>query len=161
MGGGGHVGRVERSDVPGTMAKPSPGVERSFSDSDGARAVGPSASDDRVLRAKYLDWCSARIAERFLQLTPDEIYELAQQASRERTTVPRGAIVASGAAVDTAAPWARDAEPVESFRWIVERVTEVLASTVPLPDFEEWVASYRRSPGRYDDELLGFWKEAT
>ena len=39
------------------------------------------AADDRILRAKYLDWCSARVAEQFLRLTPDQIYELAQHAA--------------------------------------------------------------------------------
>jgi hypothetical protein len=50
-------------------------------------------------------------------------------------------------------------EPIASFRRIVARVTEVLASTVPLPSFEDWAESYRRSPARYDEELLGFWRE--
>lgn len=47
----------------------------------------------------------------------------------------------------------------ESFRSIVEQVTEVLASTLPLPTFDDWLDSYRESPDRYDRELLGFWKE--
>ena len=42
-------------------------------------ALDPEAG--RVLRAKYLDWCSARIADRFLRLTPEEIYKLAERAS--------------------------------------------------------------------------------
>jgi len=41
----------------------------------------------------------------------------------------------------------------------VDRVTDVLASTVELPTFEDWAASYAESPARYDDELLGFWRE--
>ena len=40
-----------------------------------------SNSEDAILRAKYLDWCSARIAERFLALSPDEIYQLAERAT--------------------------------------------------------------------------------
>lgn len=43
----------------------------------------------RTLRAKYLDWCSARIAERFLDLSPEEIYELAH-------AVPSGGAVQEG-----------------------------------------------------------------
>jgi hypothetical protein len=106
-----------------------------------------------VLRAKYLDWCSARIAERFLRLTPDEIYELAQKASSGRSTDSRDAGSASPSVPI-------DATPIESFRQIVERVTEVLAADMRLPAFAEWAAAYRERPSRYDEELLGFWKEA-
>ncbi|MBI4408588.1 MAG: hypothetical protein HY561_02690 [Gemmatimonadetes bacterium] len=94
-----------------------------------------------VLRAKYLDWCSARVADRFLQLTPEQIYELAQTASR--TGSPSGADF-----VGNSAP----------YRVLVERVTEVLASHIGLPPFEEWAEAYRQEPQRYDAELLGFWK---
>ena len=125
------------------------------SPSEAARARGAEAGGDRVLRAKYLDWCSARIAERFLQLTPDEIYELAQQASSGKPADPRDADSASaGAALSL------DAQPFESFRQIVERVTESLAASTKLPTFPEWSAAYLERPSRYDEELLGFWKEA-
>ena len=39
-----------------------------------------TAEADSVLRAKYLDYCSARIAEHLLSLSPDEIYLLAEEA---------------------------------------------------------------------------------
>lgn len=123
------------------------------SPSDAARADSPDAGTERVLRAKYLDWCSSKIAERFLQLTPDEIYELAQKASHGRHPASRDAVVTSNAEPAGRAP------PPESFRDIVERVTEVLASTIRLPTFAEWSDAYRREPARYDEELLGFWKE--
>jgi hypothetical protein len=133
-------------------------LERAISRSDAAEAKTPSAASERVLRAKYLDWCSARIAERFLELTPDEIYELAQRASREREERSGGAVVASVPVGDED----RDKEgslPVESYRRIIERVTEALASTVTLPAFDEWRVAYEQSPARYDVEMLGFWKE--
>jgi hypothetical protein len=60
--------------------------------------------------------------------------------------------------VEAGAGWP-ELEPIESFRRIVDRVTEVLAARSPLPSYEEWSADYRRAPGKYDDELLGFWKE--
>jgi hypothetical protein len=88
-------------------------------------------------------------------LTPDEIYELAQQASSGRATNARDAPSASSDAVEP-----MDATPIESFRQIVERVTEVLAADMRLPAFAEWAAAYRERPSRYDEELLGFWKEA-
>jgi len=108
------------------------------------------------MRAKYLDWCSARIAERFLKLTPDEIYELAQRSS-EKSVESRDVASPSNAGARTPDP---GAEPVGSFRHIVERVTERLAASIELPTFREWSASYRAQPARYDDELLGLWRES-
>jgi len=124
------------------------------SPSEAARTDRPDGDSDRVLRAKYLDWCSARIAERFLQLTPDEIYELAQGASIEESDSD-DAVSASGSG-----PGPLLTSPVETFKQIVERVTEVLAAEMKLPPYTEWSAAYRDRPGRYDGELLGFWKGA-
>lgn len=124
------------------------------SPSDAARTHDPDADSDRVLRAKYLDWCSARIAERFLQLTPDEIYELAQRSTGK-----------SGEAREAVSPRGTrpspDPGPVASFPDIVERVTEHLAATLELPTFRDWSASYRAQPSRYDEELLGLWRKGT
>jgi len=97
----------------------------------------------RILRAKYLDWCSARLADRFLRLTPEEIFDLAQEASAEGTA-------------EAASSW--DASP-ESYRTMVERVTEVLASRLDLPPYEQWAAAYEAHPEQFDHELLGLWKE--
>jgi hypothetical protein len=122
---------------------------------DAPRAERSGSGDERLLRAKYLDWCSARLAERFLRLTPDEIYDLAQQASHEGGPRSGAAFVPDpGSAADP------EVQPVASFRAIVERVTGVLAQTMALPSFEEWASAYRASPARYDEELLGFWKES-
>jgi hypothetical protein len=41
----------------------------------------------------------------------------------------------------------------------VEQVTEVLRAELALPSFEEWAAAYRAEPERYDEELLGLWRE--
>lgn len=113
-----------------------------------------------MLRAKYLDWCSARVAERFVKLTPEEIYALAEQATRAGTESPgdEGATnVVSVAASGIESPAAADASP--SFKSIVERVTEVLASELALPPFSEWARAYRKDPAKFDAELLGLWRE--
>jgi hypothetical protein len=125
--------------------------------------MSTASARERELRAKYLDWCSARLADRFLALSPDEIYELAERASHGRPPAPP---VASGAAPGLAAPGVNSErdhaaqtawlEP-ENFRVLVARVAEVLADT--LPSFEDWTAEYEQAPARFDDELLGFWKE--
>jgi hypothetical protein len=124
-----------------------------------------AAPDERELRAKYFDWCSARLADRFLALSPDEIFEVAERAGHGRD-LEKDAVVASGASHASNGSFEGDLplqlgakswpEP-ESFRVLVARVAEVLAET--LPAFEEWAAAYRQSPERFDVELLGFWKE--
>ena len=99
--------------------------------------------DDRVgntLRAKYLDWCSARIAERFLELEPEEIYTMARPAESAET----------GHSVSYAEG---------SYRVLVQRVTESLLERMSLPPFEEWSRSYAADPARFDAEMLGFWKD--
>ena len=120
---------------------------------------------ERELRAKYLDWCSARLADQFLALSPDEIYELAERASHGREP-DAGAVVASGASSpgraespewSTARHVSEAWREPETFRVLVARVAEVLADT--LPTFEEWARAYAESPQQFDDELLGFWKE--
>jgi hypothetical protein len=120
----------------------------------------PPEADEEVLRAKYLDWCSARLADRFLALSPDEIYELAERAShgREDTLVASGASGADAQLPMRSRSRAEAAvkEP-ENFRNLIARVTEVLAET--LPTFETWLEGYRTDPARYEEELLGFWRE--
>src|SRR5687768_7814714 len=125
----------------------------------------PSNAREPELRAKYLDWCSARLADHFLALSPDEIYEMAERASHGREP-ETDAVVATGASGPNELQWQRDGLTLripdawrehQTFRVLVARVTEVLADT--LPSFEEWSAAYEREPERYDDELLGFWKE--
>ncbi len=99
---------------------------------------------ERVLRAKYLDWCSARLADRFLRLTPDEIYELAQEAEPEGAP---GADAEHGVGTEV------------SYRSVVERVTEALALRIQLPTYEEWSVAYTEAPEGFDEELLGLWRE--
>lgn len=126
--------------------------------------MAPAPSSDGVLRAKYLDWCSARVAERFVELTPDQIWELAEQAQGETGSAGVSSSDdpdlrrAVAAAVGAIAPTDRR---VVSFRELVERVTEVLRLELELPSYETWLRAYKAEPEKYDEELLGFWRERT
>ena len=131
-----------------------------------------SKSEDEILRAKYLDWCSARIAERFLALSPDEIYQLAERATDGQTDSVSTAPPLSSfnfpnttqpdwrAAIDQAvtAVAVSESEDAASFKVIVARVTEVLADEMELPTFEEWSAAYSEAPEDFEPEMLGQWK---
>ena len=92
-------------------------------------------SAERVLRAKYLDYCSSQIAGHLVLLSPDEIYVLAQEAHRLG---------------------GRKSEP--SYEQMARLATEGVAQRLTLPTFEKWVIEYERDPARYDEQLLGLWE---
>ncbi len=109
-----------------------------------------AGSDDEVLRRKYLDWCSARIADYFLQLTPEEIYRIAHEE-----------VASGGGDAESSSGTGGSNEAAEgrlSYRELVGRVTERLATRMQLPPYELWSAEYRAAPERFESELLGFWK---
>jgi hypothetical protein len=130
-------------------------------------------SEDAILRAKYLDWCSARIADRFLALSPDEIYQLAERATHGQADQAGPLASLSSfisrspeapdwhAAIDSAVSVVAEYPSTDSavFRALVARVTEVLADEMELPTLEEWCAAYSEAPQDFDKDLLGFWKE--
>jgi hypothetical protein len=80
----------------------------------------------------YVDWCSARVAERFLSLSPDEVW---QRAEALGVTAAR----TDGLAVQ-----------IEMARSLA---TE-LARELGLPPFAEWCATHARDPSPYDRDLL-------
>ena len=110
---------------------------RNDSDEETAQALeGVTPAEERVLRAKYLDFCSARLAEIFLSLSDERIFVLVEEAAREgRLNVAE-----------------------LSFDQMVKLVTEKLRASVPLPDFEAWATEYRSDPTRYEPYLMGLWK---
>jgi hypothetical protein len=92
-------------------------------------AEQPGSSDD-VLRAKYFDYCSAQVADLLLQLPPDEIYVLAEEA-RRRTGASEG-----------------------RFSDLVWMATEGIRERLVLPTFEVWVEDYAQNPKHYERYFL-------
>lgn len=90
---------------------------------------------EHVLQAKYLDYCSAKVAEHLLLLSPDEVYVLAQEAHR----------LGGG-------------QGELSYERMVRLATEGIAQRLTLPPFEQWADEYKRDPARYDDQLMGLWE---
>jgi hypothetical protein len=105
-------------------------------DADPAHSDGADDSNE-VLRAKYLEYCSAQLADLLLYLSPDEIYLLAQKATRE-----------SGAPVADAG----------SYTAMVEQATRLLARRVNLPPFDVWREDYRANRERYEAYFMGLWQ---
>jgi hypothetical protein len=105
--------------------------------SDVARhSPGEPPADE--LRAKYLEYCSARLSEVFLSLSDEQTYGILEEAARE-------------AGEDLASL---------GFQSKMRLVTARLREDVPLPTFEDWADEYRRHPERFEPMLLGLWKDA-
>ena len=102
---------------------------------------GPPPPDSRdaepesVLRAKYLDYCSAKVADILLLLSPDEMFVLAQDAARE-----------AGVSGDL------------TYGQTVDLATELVSRKLALPPFEIWVSDYKADPSQYDEYLMGLWE---
>jgi hypothetical protein len=93
------------------------------------------AEPESVLRAKYLDYCSAQVAEILLLLSPDEMFILAQDAARE-----------AGVSDDL------------GYERIVELATGRVSEKLALPPFEVWVEEYKANPQKFDEDLMGLWE---
>lgn len=96
---------------------------------------GSPEESDETLRAKYLDYCSAQLADLLLFLSPDEIFLVAQRAAREK-----------GGGGDV------------SYMGMVQVATDWLSSRVKLPPFEIWIEDYRAHPERYEAYFMGLWE---
>lgn len=108
-----------------------------MADSRGAALPGEGGEESEgVLRAKYLDYCSAQVADILLRLTPDEMYVLAEDAAR-----------ASGLSGELA--WDQ----------IVSLATARVSSKLALPSLAEWTARYQADPSQFDPELMGLWRD--
>ena len=111
-------------------------MQNRSADQDGPDGPPFEGDDEPVLRAKYLDYCSARLSEVFLSLSEERIYGLVEEAARQ------GRLNVAELAFDE----------------MVKIATEKLRRSVPLPDFETWAREYREDPERYEPYLLGLWE---
>lgn len=98
-------------------------------------AEPPSESE---VRAKYLEYCSARISEVFLSLSDERTYQLLEEATSE-------------AGLDLASL---------GFQEKMRIVSAKLRDSIPLPAFVEWAAEYREHPERFEPIFIGLWKDA-
>lgn len=106
-----------------------------MSQREAAAPGGEDPGHNEVLRAKYLDYCSAQLADLLVFISPDEIYLIAQRAAQERG--------------DTGEL---------SYTRMVRTATEWLADKVKLPPFEIWVEDYLAQPELYEEFFMGLWE---
>lgn len=90
---------------------------------------------DSVLRAKYRDYCSARMADAILSLSPEEIYSLAREEAR---------------ATGQMAP--------DTYNDAIHLATARIRERLGLPEFEEWAPEYLVDPGKYERHMIGLWE---
>jgi len=90
---------------------------------------------DEGLKDKYLDYCSAQMAEHLLLLSPDEIYLLAREAHQAEGMT---------------------GEP--SYEDLVKLAQGGISKRLALPTFEEWVGDYKENSGKFQDGFLALWK---
>jgi len=98
------------------------------------------ASED-AHRARYYDWCSAKVAARFLSLSPEEVWQRATLAREAPNPIglsdeERGLFVA--------------ANPFE----LIRLLSQELAAELQLPPFEEWMEEYGEDPERFEREIF-------
>lgn len=92
------------------------------------RAAEERGEPARDVRARYLDYCAARISEVFLALSDERTYALMEEAARE-----------AGLEIGSL-----------GFSDMMDLVTERLRTHIPLPTFEEFAVEYREHPERFD-----------
>lgn len=103
----------------------------------GAELADGKGAGDPVLRAKYIDFCSAHLTEIFLTLSDERIYELVEETASD-ADLHMGSL---------------------GFTSMVRLLTRRLQEDIPLPDFETWSREYTADPEKYEPYLLGLWEE--
>lgn len=87
---------------------------------------------DRDVRARYLDYCAARISEVFLSLSDERTYQLMEEAARD-ADLEIGSL---------------------GFPEMMDLVTQRLRRSVPLPEYDDWLREYNESPEAFDHLFL-------
>jgi hypothetical protein len=95
------------------------------------------------LRTRYFDWCSAKIAEQFLRLSPEEVWKRADRV-RESPGPGSEGTTSQGMMVSPT-----------NFE-VVRTLAQQLADEMGLPAYDEWVEAYRRDPAQFEKEILMF-----
>jgi hypothetical protein len=103
-------------------------------------------SDDR-LRLLYLDWCSTKVAKRFLELSVDEVW----QRSNFAASLPPP----SGEQVLPERDSAIAVERIPGYLDLVRKTALLLAREMNLPSFPEWKEEYLEDPESFKKEILG------
>jgi len=103
---------------------------------------------EESLRLLYLDWCSAQVARRFLELSVDEVWQRFDfAASREK----------SGSGVSRISPPEGSAaiDRIPDYLDLVRKTAILLAEELDLPSFPVWREAYLLDSSPLKREVLG------
>lgn len=87
------------------------------------------------LWVRYVDWCSAQVARRLLELSPEEFWERAERQAQTD---------------GFSGPLSRSVVP------LARQLAVELYEELGLPPFPRWSEEYRLHPERFDPDILGF-----
>ncbi|MEX2572423.1 MAG: hypothetical protein WD737_14080 [Gemmatimonadota bacterium] len=110
------------------------------------RTLINSELSEEELRLLYLDWCSAQVARRFLELSHDEVWLRSNLAA----ALPAAPTEARGGESGSQAPLDR----IPGYLDVVRKTTLVLAREMNLPQFADWKKEYLEDPDAFDVELM-------
>lgn len=108
------------------------------------------ASEEELLKTRYLDWCSGRITEHLMALEPDQVAVLTERALREAA---EGRPVAAGwDGPEPVVPLGASEDATRRMRLLIH----ALHAELNLPPFDAWAVEYRRDPESFDRDIMGF-----
>lgn len=105
----------------------------------------PDQLSEDDLRLLYLDWCSTRVAKRFLELSLDEVWVRSNAAAAPS---PPSVSPTAGAATLVAH------DRIPDYLDLVRRTAVMLAEEMELPGFEDWKIAYLQDPTTFEQEML-------
>ncbi|MQA90558.1 MAG: hypothetical protein GEU90_10025 [Gemmatimonas sp.] len=100
------------------------------------------------LRLRYLDWCSAQVARRFLELSHDEVWLRSHFAASLPARPDPEKSHSRGPATVV------ERIPGSGYLELVRKTALVLARELDLPGFEEWKQSYLEDPDSFKRDML-------
>jgi hypothetical protein len=97
-------------------------------------------------RRLYLDWCSSRVAKRFLELSLDEVWFRSNEAASSPSPDPpsHSAESPSGIAV----------ERIPDYLEVVRKTALILAEEMQLPNFADWKIAYLEDPAAFAKDIV-------
>lgn len=106
-----------------------------------------SGLSDDSLKLLYLDWCSAQVARRFLELSLDEVWLRSHFAASLPSSPDEGPPLERGPSLAV--------DRIPGYLDLVRRTALLLAREMDLPSFSDWKTQYLKDPELFNTEIIG------
>jgi hypothetical protein len=107
--------------------------------------MSPDPSEED-LRLAYLDWCSTRVAKRFLELSHDEVWVRSTLAASPDGEAQLAAQPSGGPALAV--------DRIPGYLDLVRRTALLLADELDLPPFDVWKQAFLDDPAQFRKDML-------